>query len=288
VAGQVIVAKGKLLTLTNREAAQAYGTPARPLLSAGTVGSLAEMLANVGLAGGTVTRVAPFGFERLARWITTISPLLILIGFLAIWVELTHPGLLLPALVAVICFGLYFLGYFAAGLAGWEVVALFVVGVALLGVEFVLFPGHFLSAALGTVAVVAALVLAMTGWWPGGSQWPDWPQLELPLMKVFGGLIGAVGGAAILSRYLPRSPLFHRMELRAATNTAEGYSSASGAAVTMIGRTGVAETNLRPAGSGRFADRLVDVVTEGDLIERGAPIKIVAVEGARVVVARNG
>ena len=47
---------------------------------------------------------------------------------------------------------------------------------------------------------------------------------------------------------------------------------------------GVAETNLRPSGKGRFGDKLVDVVTEGDLIERGKPITIVEVQGSRVVV----
>ena len=54
----------------------------------------------------------------------------------------------------------------------------------------------------------------------------------------------------------------------------------------MLGTTGVAETNLRPSGKGRFGDRLVDVVTEGDMVERGQPITIVEVQGSRVVVKR--
>jgi len=54
----------------------------------------------------------------------------------------------------------------------------------------------------------------------------------------------------------------------------------------LLGSTGVAETNLRPSGKGRFGDQLVDVVTEGDLIERGKPITIVEVQGSRVVVTR--
>ena len=285
IGNKEITAKGKLLTLTNEEAAQEHGNPPKPLLSAGTVKSLDELLAEIGLTGAQTLIVAPYGFEQLARWITIISPLLILIGFLALYIEFSHPGVSLPGLVAVLCFGIYFLGYFVAGLAGWEEVGLFSLGLLLLAVEFFLFPGHFLSAALGTIAVLAALVLAMTGHLTGPAL-PSWQELEIPLLKVFGGMIGAFIAALALGRYLPKSTLFKKMELAAATNAAEGYTTSSGDAKTLLGTTGVAETNLRPSGNGRFGERLVDVVTEGDLIEKGARITIVEVQGSRVVVKR--
>ena len=282
--GKEITPKGKLLTLTNEEAAREYGQPPTPLLSAGTVRSLDELLKKVGLSGARTFEVAPSGFEQLARWITTISPLLILVGFLALYIELSHPGIALPAIVAVICFAIYFLGYFVAGLAGWEEVGLFVFGLLLLALEFFLFPGHFLSAALGTVAVLAALVLAMAGHVPGGPILPSWDQVQVPLMKVFGSMIGAFLIAILLGRYLPKSTLFRKMELVAVTGTAEGYTASLGEAKALLGVAGIAETNLRPSGKGRFGDKLVDVVTEGDLIERGRAITIVEVQGSRVVV----
>jgi membrane-bound serine protease (ClpP class) len=105
-------------------------------------------------------------------------------------------------------------------------------------------------------------------------------------MKVFGALTGSVVAAIVLGRYLPQSTLFKKMELATATSTADGYTSSLGEAKTLLGATGVAETNLRPSGKGRFGDKLVDVVTEGDLIERGKPITIVEVQGSRVVVKR--
>jgi membrane-bound serine protease (ClpP class) len=282
--GKEITPKGKLLTLTNEEAARKYGMPAKPLLSAGTVQSVDELLEKVALTGANTFTVSPYGFEQLARWITAISPLLILVGFLALYIELSHPGVALPAIVAVVCFGVYFLGYLVAGLAGWEEVALFVFGLVLLAVEFFLFPGHFLSAALGTIAVLAALVLAMTGRLPSEPILPSWQQLEVPLLKVLGALTGSVVAAMALGRYLPQSTLFKKMQLAAATSTADGYSASLGEAKTLLGATGVAETNLRPSGKGRFGDKLVDVVTEGDLIERGKSITIVEVQGSRVVV----
>ncbi len=283
--GEVISPKGKLLTLTNEEAAKLYGLPARPLLSAGTVRSLDDLLAKVGLAGATVQRVKPFGFEIAARWITMMSPLLILVGMIAVYLELKTPGLGVPTVVAVICFGVYFLGFFVAGLAGWEEAVLFIVGLALIGLE-ILVPGHMISGVAGIILILVALLMAMIEKFPGGPVWPGWPQLELPLLKVLGSFVASVVAMIILGRYLPKSSFFQKLELTAATRSADGYTTASGAARSLLGATGIAETNLRPSGKGRFGEQLVDVVTEGDLIEKGAPIKITQVHGARVVVER--
>jgi membrane-bound serine protease (ClpP class) len=54
----------------------------------------------------------------------------------------------------------------------------------------------------------------------------------------------------------------------------------------MVGREGVALTALRPAGRAEFDDLLLDVVTEGDFVDRGDRVRILDVSGNRVVVAR--
>lgn len=286
VDGKVITPKGKLLTLTSEEAVHEYGKPPRALLSAGTIKTVDELLAQVGLAGASTFEVKPYGFELVGRWITMISPLLILVGFVAIYFEMKVGGIGIPLLVAVLAFGLYFLGYVIAGLAGWEVVALFAAGLILVAVEIFVLPGHALPGVLGAVAMLSALVIAMVERFPGGPVMPTWPQLQLPLLKVMGAFAGAGICMLALGRYLPKSSLFKKFELVAATSAAAGYTTSAGAARSLLGATGVAETMLRPSGKGRFGEQLVDVVTEGDLIERGQPIKIVLVEGSRVVVTR--
>ena len=52
----------------------------------------------------------------------------------------------------------------------------------------------------------------------------------------------------------------------------------------LVNRTGVTITQLRPSGTAFINGKRVDVVTEGALIEQGASIKVVTVEGLRVVV----
>lgn len=280
----VIVEKGKLLTLTNAEAARAYGAPAKPLLSAGTVKSVAELLAQVGLPGAAVVPVQPYGFEVLARWLTMLSPVLVMIGFVAIYLELKTPGLGVPTVVAVICFGLYFIGYIAAGLAGWEEAVLFAVGLALLAVEVFVLPGFGVAGVAGLACILAALVLAMVEHFPGGPRWPAWSQVQGPLATVLLEFAGSVVVMMLLARFLPETRLFRKMELAATTS---GYKTAGATAAALRGATGVAETPLRPAGKGRFNGQLVDVVTEGDWIEQGASIRITLVEGSRVVVTRG-
>ncbi len=55
----------------------------------------------------------------------------------------------------------------------------------------------------------------------------------------------------------------------------------------LLNQTGTALTTLRPSGTAVLNGKRVDVVTEGSLIERGTPVKVVAVEGMRVVVRVN-
>jgi membrane-bound serine protease (ClpP class) len=52
----------------------------------------------------------------------------------------------------------------------------------------------------------------------------------------------------------------------------------------LLEQTGTALTPLRPAGTAVIDGKRVDVVTEGQMIERGTPVRVIAVEGLRVVV----
>ena len=54
-----------------------------------------------------------------------------------------------------------------------------------------------------------------------------------------------------------------------------------------VGRTGAAHTPLRPAGIADLNGVRLNVVTEGDFIERGTPVRVVRVSGNRVVVAAD-
>ncbi len=52
----------------------------------------------------------------------------------------------------------------------------------------------------------------------------------------------------------------------------------------LVGKTGLTTSVLRPAGFGDFDGVRLNVVTEGNFIEKGMPIEIVSVDGTRIVV----
>jgi membrane-bound ClpP family serine protease len=56
--------------------------------------------------------------------------------------------------------------------------------------------------------------------------------------------------------------------------------------LSLVGHSGVAEAQLRPAGIARIDGRRVDVVSRGEMIAAGEPVRVIEVVGNRVVVAR--
>ena len=56
----------------------------------------------------------------------------------------------------------------------------------------------------------------------------------------------------------------------------------------LVGEHGTTTTQLTPCGKARFGDRLIDVIADGEVIERGAMIEVVSVHGNRVLVKEAG
>lgn len=124
-----------------------------------------EMLLNeLGLSGAAVEEITPTAWERAVRWITdpTVASLLILLGIALIVVDGLVAGFGVVAAVGTSFLGLFFWGHHLAGLAGWEDVALVVLGLILISVEAFVIPGFGIAGILGAISLVGGLVMAMT------------------------------------------------------------------------------------------------------------------------------
>jgi membrane-bound serine protease (ClpP class) len=141
VDGEVISKEGQLLTLTNLEAERRFGEEQTPLLSEGTFDTLEEMLEAIGFALAQRVELEVTLAERIARFLQVIGPLLMMIGFLGLYLEFQSPGFGVPGTVGVICLLLFFAGHHIAGLAGNEDILLFILGVTLILVEVFVLPG---------------------------------------------------------------------------------------------------------------------------------------------------
>ena len=280
---QVINKEGEILTLTNQEAAREYGEPAKPLLSAGTVGTLDDLLQRHGLAGATLVQIKPSGAEQLGSWVNAIAPILLIIGIAGVYIEFKTPGFGLPGIIGVTAFAIYFFGGYVAGLTGLEWVAVFIVGLALVVLELFFFPGTLVLGLAGFGLVLTSLVMALVDHYPGAPALPTLPQLQFPLNQLAIAGVGSIVVILILSRWLPRTSLYPAL----VSQGASGVQTEQALAATQqqrLGQVGVALSPLRPGGKAQFGDEILDVVTEGDLIEKGRKVRVIGSSGHEAVV----
>jgi membrane-bound serine protease (ClpP class) len=145
------------------------------------------------------------------------------------------------------------------------VITLIVAGAVLLALETVL-PG-LIAGAIGLLCLLAAVIQAYV------TQGP-----QVGSYVLIGVAAGLVGGTMLWLKVFPQTR-FARMFTSNQT-VGEIHTERP----ELLNQTGEALTPLRPSGTAVINGQRVDVVTEGDLIARHTRIKVVAVEGMRVVV----
>ena len=84
-------------------------------------------------------------------------------------------------------------------------------------------------------------------------------------------------------KYLPKLPMAKEAFLN---KTAKDWNGTDPKNVELLGKEGVTQTMLRPAGFVSIDDERIDVVSEGEMIERDTRVKVITIEGNRIVVAR--
>lgn len=88
-------------------------------------------------------------------------------------------------------------------------------------------------------------------------------------------------------KLLPHTSLGQKMYLSGPDPEQVRGSGADPSIRGLLHKQGVAVSDLRPAGFATIDGKRVDVVTRGELLDRDTPLKVIEVEGNRVVVARR-
>jgi membrane-bound serine protease (ClpP class) len=221
--------------------------------------------------------------EILNSWLVTA--LLIIVGLTGLYFEFMSPGHGIGALIGAACFLLLFWSHFLGGTAGWLSAMLFLLGIGCIGVELLLLPGTVVPGLLGSVLVLASIVMVCQGFLiPETEGELHTLAGTMALILVSGGVF--VGAAILITRRMDTLPLFNRLMLVPpdAEPVAVAGSAASGEGPLAVGDRGVAHTPLRPGGKGRFGERTMDVMATGDFLDRGTPIRVVRVSGNQVFV----
>jgi len=151
------------------------------------------------------------------------------------------------------------------------IISLIVLGVFLMALELFVIPGFGVSGILGIAALTTG-IFYMT-------------DSVLEGVLYTGGALIFLG---ILTYWSFRSPRTRRLWQRFSLSTSQtlkgGYVAPKIQYETFLGRVGIALTQLHPAGTADFEGEHLDVVTEGGFIGPGTGIKVISVEGTRIIV----
>ncbi len=261
---QHYAAPGKILSLTDIQAVE-VGYADAVAVDRQTV------LQHYGLKDAPVIEVQIGWVEKIAGWLSDplVKSALIGIIFLAAMTEIKTAGTGVAALFGIVATALFFGTQWMVGAATWIEVLIFLVGLVLLAVEFVI-PGFGVFGITGIACILFSLFMAL-----GGGIG------ALNIMA--GGTIAATVIFLILLRYLPSSKLWQRLVLNDSLQTDRGYTSSDDLRL-VNGQEGVVLTLLRPAGTVEIGGRIFDVVSEGRFIEPGIRVQVISVNGNRIVV----
>lgn len=263
-----VVKEGELLTLTPKRA-----------LELGMIDNILPdrqaVLEEYGFDENPRVELEPEFAEFFVRWITNpyVSTILLTVGLAGLVLEIFTVGFGIAGTIGLASLSLYFAGHIIAGLTGFEAILLFILGVILLAVETLVLPGFGVAGIGGVAALIASIIIAS-------------PTVNHGVSSLVIAIIGTGVLLAISVKFLPTRKVWKRLILGDRQVSEEGYNAPSTELRELVGLEGVSLTPLRPSGTVKIGDTRVDVVSQGGFIASGSKVKVVKVEGTRVVVER--
>lgn len=286
IGDKVLKAKGELLSLTAAEACKKYGEPPQPLLAAGTAKDIDDLLTQKFGAGNYEKKTFQVTWsEKLAQYLNAIKPILLGLAMLALFIEFKTPGFGVFGISAIVLFSVVFLSSYVSGLSGHEPILVFALGVILLALELVFFHTAGVLGVLGLMMMAGSLVWAMADFWPNQPISVTWSSdmLVQPMVNLGLGLVIAAVLAVALLKYLPQGWVWDRLIVGAtvggSAQIAGGSPEAAAQVNSLVGKRGLAVTDLRPTGQ---------VEVDGKRYEARVAFKTVPAGTAVVVSGRSG
>lgn len=275
IGDKVLKPKGELLTLTATEASKMYGDPAQPLLAAGIAKNLEDLLKQkFGAQGYSIKHIETTWSEDLAVLLNRVSPVLLGLGLLALFIEFKTPGFGIFGISGIVLLAVVFLGNFVAGLSGHEPMLIFLIGLLFIVAELFFFPGSFVLALTGLLVMLGSLLWSMADIWPNQPLGLSGDLLVTPLQNLLLALI--IGGVAfaLVYRFLPHGWIWNRLAIGGAVLGDGLPLEVEREKDALVGRKGVAVTSLFPSGQVEIDGKRYDARLEVDFAEAGTPVRV--------------
>jgi membrane-bound serine protease (ClpP class) len=261
---------GKVLTLTAEEAM-------RYRFCEGLAENIPELLEEAHIENYEIVKHESSALDKIIGFLLNpiVSGILIMVLVGGIYFELQSPGIGFPLAAAVLAAILYFAPLYLEGLAqNWELV-IFIVGLILIAVEIFAIPGFGVAGVAGILLVITGLTLAMVDNIVFDF---NWNIAFAEVIKKFFIVITSMFLSLILSLYLGKqlftNKAFAGLALDRNLDTKEGFLGVESEPKQLVGKTGVAESVLRPSGKVVIDDEIYDAVSEYGFIEKDEKVRV--------------
>ncbi len=275
---KLIIEEGKLLTMHAKEAYEYQ-------FAKKIVEDRNSLLKELNIDKVETTLLETNWSEEMVRFLGRIAPVLLGIGLAALWMEFKSPGFGLPGIVGILCLATVFLSKHLVGLAETPEIIIFFIGIVLIAVEILFIPGFGIAGIPGIILILIGAILSFQDFTIPRTPY----DVDLLIMNIFTVMCSLVGsGIAIflMFKFMPGMPLFNRLVLTTSETTQSGFviPSQPAGGSNLTGEKGMALTALHPTGKVEVNNNTLDVVTDGEFIEKGQTVEIIEIRGNRIVV----
>jgi len=261
-----IIEKDKILTLNAEQAIKLNFVD-------GTASNIEEVLNFLNLKDAKIVYIYPNWAENISRFVTNpvVSSLLLSIGFLGLIIEFWTLGWGIAGSIGIISLSLFFGGHIIVGLAGFETIILFVIGLLLLLAEIFFIPGSGLAGISGIAAILASIFLTFG-------------NIVQATYSILIALGVSVIGFFLLIKYIPSTRTWRKFVLSTEQKKELGYTVGTKDLKRLTGKEGIAITPLHPSGIVEVNGKKLNALTRGEYVDSNTKIKIISVEGNKIVV----
>ncbi len=275
---KLIIEEGKLLTMHAKEAYEYQ-------FAKEIVEDRNSLLKLLNLEDVTPDILETNWSEEMVRFLARIAPILLGIGLAGLWMEFKSPGFGLPGIIGILCLATVFLSKHAVGLAETPEILIFFAGVVLLAVEILFIPGFGIAGIPGIILILTGAILSFQDFTIPRTPY-DVDLFVNNIFAVMCSLIGSIIAIFMLFKFMPGMPLLNRLVLTSSETSQSGFVIPPQPAgkSSLIGSKGKALTVLHPTGKIEVNDNTLDVVTEGEYIEKDKIVEIIEISGNRIVV----
>ncbi|WP_236684954.1 MULTISPECIES: NfeD family protein [Sanguibacteroides] len=270
---------GKIVTFTPHEAIK-FG------FCDGIAENVSEVVRSEGISDYEIKEYHATGMDKLIGFLIhpIVQGILIMIIIGGIYFELQTPGVGFPLVAALAACVLYFAPLYLEGFANNIELIMFVVGVILLLTEIFVIPGFGVAGISGIVCIIASLVLAGIDDVSFDFFHDFIRAIIRSIFFVISCSLISLFGSIWLSRKLFASRRLG-WSLQAEETTDSGFVGVDMTAKQELGKEGIAETDLRPAGKVSVDGEQYDAVSNlGMYIPKGNRVKVVKYQAGQLYV----